>query len=159
MKPHRPTPTAPPMVTGLLLFFAVAPLVVVFGLFTDDPAFFNFSALVISLIGIGCLIYGANAFFTAFDALAARYLADDRPAPGSAQPAGPSYAYPPSAPGPTAPVGPLAQAAPAAETDAPSSSAAAASPRPAPKPLPPTVDGEDSFRPKMPPLPTPQPKE
>lgn len=154
MKTHRPTPSAPPMLVGLVLVLAVAPLMAVLGLVTPDALFLNLCALVATVVGIGCLIYGSNAFFTAFDALAAKYLSDDRPAPGPAQSTGPSLAYPPPAPEPApGPVEGWTESAGAP------SSAASASTRPAPKPLPPMVDGEDPFRPKMPPLPTPQPKE
>lgn len=91
---------------------------------------------------------GAVLFFSTFDQIAAKVLLDDAaPQPGL-------RAFPPSAPGslahpqPTTPSPAVASPAPA---EAPSR------PRSEPKPVPPSVDGEDPFKPKMPPLPTRQP--
>ena len=99
-----PIPSAKPIVWGLGLAIVGAPVLAWFDVVVGRPGFFNFLAVVAGLTGLGLLLYGAYAFFTSFDAVAARYVAANGPAathdPTSSTPVASS-----STPSPTFPRG------------------------------------------------------
>ena len=99
-----PIPSAKSIAWGIGLASAVAPFLFWLAVLARGNGFLTFLAVVAGFAGVGFLIYGAYAFFTSFDAMAARYLGANGPASASAATSSaPTPTYSGTAPASSAP--------------------------------------------------------